>query len=324
LRENISNSRDKRITLLLLTWVIVLVLLMVIPSLVSRFYVYLATEILIMALFALSFNILLGYTGLVSFGHAAYFGIGAYTSGLLLTKASLHTALSLTAAPILSGLAALVIGYFCLRLTHIYFAMLTLAFAQIVWAVAFKWYGFTGGDNGLVGVPVPELLSSSRNFYFFILAVVGSASLLLWKIINSPFGQTLKAIRENPERVEFMGINVRNHQLISFVIAGAFAGLAGGLYSMFNRSVFPDFIFWTKSADVILMTLLGGMYTFVGPAVGAAVLLYLDQFITSYTEYWPMVLGIALLPLIFFFPEGIMGFVQAKFLKKDIETGRGS
>lgn len=316
MQESISDMGQKRGRALLVCWIIILVLLFLIPFLVSRFYIYLATEILIMSLFALSFNLLLGYTGLVSFGHAAYFGIGAYTCGLLLTKASLPTALSLAAAPVFSALAALLIGYFCLRLTHIYFAMLTLAFSQIVWALAFKWYGFTGGDNGLVGVPVPALLGSPKSYYFFTLVVVGASFFLFWKIINSPFGQTLKAIRENPERVDFMGINVKSYKLISFVMAGTFAGLAGGLFSMFNRSVFPDFIFWTKSAEVILMTLIGGMYTFIGPAVGAGVLLYLDQFITSYTEYWPIVLGITLLPLIFFFPEGIMGFIQARLFRK--------
>lgn len=314
--ETVFNNDPKRWYVKVVGWLIILALLSLMPFWVSRFYIFLVIEILIMGLFALSFNLLLGYTGLVSFGHAAYFGIGAYACGLLIKKAGLPAVVGLMAAPVFAAIAALVIGYFCLRLTHIYFAMLTLAFAQIVWAAAFKWYSFTGGDNGLVGVPVPDLLFSTRNYYFFTLMVVGLSVLIVWKIINSPFGQTLRAIRENPERVDFMGLNVKGYQLISFVIAGIFAGLAGGLFSIFNRSVFPDFIFWTKSAEVIIMTLIGGMYTFIGPVVGAGVLIYLHQFIASYTEYWPVVLGIVLIPLIFFFPEGIMGFLQAKLVKR--------
>jgi branched-chain amino acid transport system permease protein len=265
--------------------------------------------------------VLIGYTGLVSFGHAAYFGIGAYTTGILMKKVAVPFVVAFPAAGVVAALFALVFGFFCVRLTKIYFAMLTLAFAQIVWAVCFKWNDVTGGEQGLPEIPYPDLAwiqrlplfgdyRSSDHFYLVSVVLVAVCFWILHRVIRSPFGRILTTIRENPERAEFIGVNVRRYELIAFVIAGAFAGLAGGLFGIFNRGAFPDFAYWTKSSEVLIMTLLGGMGSFWGPAVGALVLLVLNQQITSYTEYWPFVLGTVLIVILFAFPGGIVGALE--------------
>jgi branched-chain amino acid transport system permease protein len=295
---------------------------LLVPALGSRFYTFVATDVTILALFAVSLNLLLGYTGLVSFGHAAYFGIGAYTAGILMKKAGVPFVLAFPAAGVLAALFALLFGFFCVRLTKIYFAMLTLAFAQIVWAICFKWNDVTGGEQGMPEIPYPDfawlehlpLLSRLRTSDHFHLLTVLLVALCLWtlrRIVESPFGRLLTTIRENPERAEFIGVNVRRHELIAFMIAGGFAGLAGALFGIFNRGVFPDFAYWPKSSEVLIMTILGGMNYFYGPAVGALVLLVLNQQITSYTEYWPFILGSMLVVLLFVFPGGIVGALHA-------------
>jgi branched-chain amino acid transport system permease protein len=293
-----------------------------VPALGSRFYTFLANDVVIWALFATSLNLLVGYTGLVSFGHAAYFGIGAYTTGLLMKKLAVPFLIAFPAAGVLAGFCALAFGFFCVRLTRIYFAMLTLAFAQIVWAICFKWNEVTGGEQGMPEIPYPSFdwvdrvatvlpvlggYRTSDYFYFTTLILVGLCLAVLRRIVHSPFGRMLTTIRENAERAEFIGVNVRRYELAAFVLAGAFAGLAGGIFGIFNRGVFPDFAYWTKSSEVLIMTLLGGMGTFYGPAVGALVLLWLNQQIVSYTEYWPLVLGLILVLLLFVFPGGIAG-----------------
>jgi branched-chain amino acid transport system permease protein len=302
--------------------VLVFVAALFVPALGSRYYTFLANDVLIWALFATSLNLLVGYTGLVSFGHAAYFGIGAYTTGILMKKAGVSFLLAFPAAGLLAALFALLFGFFCVRLTRIYFAMLTLAFAQIVWAVCFKWNEVTGGEQGMPEIPYPDFgwidrvaafvpalggYRTAEQFYFLTLVLVAVCLLILRRIVGSPFGRMLATIRENPERAEFIGINVRRYELAAFVLAGAFAGLAGGLFGIFNRGVFPDFAYWTKSSEVLIMTLLGGMGAFFGPALGAAVLIWLNQQIVSYTEYWPLVLGTILVVLLFVFPGGIAG-----------------
>src|SRR6266581_4538720 len=182
------------------------------PVGLPKFYLLLATEILIMGLFAMAFNLLLGYAGMVSFGHAAFYGVGAYTCGLLLKKADVPFAMSFLAAPVVAAAVALLFGLLCIRLTRIYFSMLTLAFSQIVWAIAFKWYSLTGGDNGLIGIPVPSALADPRALYLFTVAIVVLVGGLLWRLVNAPFGRTLLAVRENAERAEFVGIHVRRVQ----------------------------------------------------------------------------------------------------------------
>jgi branched-chain amino acid transport system permease protein len=248
-----------------------------VPALGSRFYTFVATDVAIMALFAVSLNLLLGYTGLVSFGHAAYFGIGAYACGILMKTLGLPFILAFPAAGALAAGFALLFGFFCVRLTAIYFAMLTLAFAQIVWAICFQWNDLTGGEQGLPGIPYPDFawleglpvvgeFRSSDHFYWLTVVIVAVCLWLLRRIVGSPFGRLLATIRENPERAEFIGVDVRRYELLAFVIAGAFAGLAGGLFGIFNRGVFPEFAYWPFILGLILVVLL---FAFPGGIVGA-------------------------------------------------------
>jgi branched-chain amino acid transport system permease protein len=293
---------------------------MTIPWLGSRYDTFLATQIAISALFAVSLNLLLGTTGLVSFGHVAYFGIGSYVCGILMKTYAMPFSIALPAAAIGSAFGALIFGFFCVRLTKIYFAMLTLAFSQIIWAICFKWNDVTGGDQGLPDVPYPNLdwmsqvplLSDLRiadQFFVLTLIIVIVSLAAIQRIIASPFGLMLTTIRENPERAASIGLNVRGYELAAFVVAGGFAGIAGALFGIFNRGVFADYVYWPKSAEVMIMTILGGIDHFWGPVVGAATLVLLNQEITSYTEYWPFVLGSILLVLLFVFPGGIAGGV---------------
>ena len=297
---------------------VVFVVALTIPWIGSRYDTFLATQISISALFAVSLNLLLGTTGLVSFGHVAYFGIGSYVCGILMKTYTLPFSIALPAAALGSAFGALVFGFFCVRLTKIYFAMLTLAFSQIIWAICFKWNDVTGGDQGLPDVPYPDLgwmssipflgdLRISDQFYVATLIVVLLSLAAMQRIINSPFGLMLKTIRENPERAASIGLNVRSYELAAFVVAGGFAGIAGALFGIFNRGVFADYVYWPKSAEVMIMTILGGIDHFWGPVVGAATLVLLNQETTSYTEYWPFVLGTILLVLLFVFPGGIVG-----------------
>jgi branched-chain amino acid transport system permease protein len=304
-------------------WVLVVFLAIVwVPWLGSRYYTFLATDIVILALFATSLNLLLGATGLVSFGHAAYFGVGAYACAILTKTHGFPFLVGLVAAPLAAAAFAAFFGFFCVRLTRIYFAMLTLAFAQIVWAICLKWNSVTGGEQGLPSVPYPDMawmdavpfLASLRvgeKYYLVVLIIVAISFALLRMIVHSPFGRMLTLIRENPERAQFVGIDVRRYELAAFVLAAAFAGIAGALFGIFNRGVFPDFAYWSKSAEVLIMTLLGGMGHFWGPAVGAAAILWLHQQITAYTQFWPFILGTILIVLLFTFPGGLVGAVHA-------------
>jgi branched-chain amino acid transport system permease protein len=295
-----------------------------VPWLGSRYDTFLATQIAIQALFAVSLNLLLGTTGLASFGHVAYFGIGAYVCAILMKTYSLPFFIAFPAAGIGAAVFALGSGFFCVRLTKIYFAMLTLAFSQIVWAICFKWNEVTGGDQGLPDIPYPDLdwmaaipgladLRVSDRFYLLTLLLVAVSLAVLRQITRSPFGRMLTTIRDNPERAAFIGLNVRAYELAAFVVAGAFAGLAGALFGIFDRGVFADYVFWSKSADVMIMTILGGMDYFWGPPVGALALVWLNQQTTSFTEYWPFVLGTLLVVLLYVFPGGIVGGLVAGF-----------
>jgi branched-chain amino acid transport system permease protein len=314
-------------------WTLIVFLAMLaLPWVGSRYDTFLGTQIAIYALFALSLNLLLGTTGLVSFGHAAYFGIGSYACGILMKTWGVPFWLAFPAAGLTAAGFSLFFGFFCVRLTKIYFAMLTLAFSQIVWAVCFKWNDVTGGDQGLPDVPFPDLawlgalpgferFRIGELFFFLVLALVALCVAALRRLNGSPFGRVLTTIRENPERAAFIGVNVRAYELAAFTIAGGFAGLAGALFGIFNRGVFADFVFWSKSADVMIMTILGGIQHFWGPAVGALVLILLNQQITAYTEYWPFVLGTILVALLFVFPGGILGALEAALTRLKGQRG---
>ena len=301
---------------------IVFLVLATVPWVASRYNSFLAEQIIIDALFAVSLNLLLGSTGLVSFGHVAYFGVGAYVCGILMKTYGVPFSLAFPAAGLGTALFALVSGYFCVRLIKLYFAMLTLAFSQIVWAICYKWNDVTGGDQGLPEIPYPDLhwmsaipaladLRIGERFYLLSLLLIAVSLALLHRVVRSPFGRVLTTIRDNPERAAFIGVNVRAYQLAAFVVAGTFAGFAGALYGIFSRGVFADYVFWSKSAEVMIMTILGGMDFFWGPPVGAAALVWLNQAITDYTQYWSFVLGAILLVLLFAFPGGIVGGLYA-------------
>ena len=294
----------------LATCIIVVLLLICVPLTESRYLIDLSTEILVYALFALSLNVIIGFSGNVSFGHAAYFAIGGYANAILLTTYGWPLIFAFPAAVILSGVAAAFVAYFCTRLTDIYFAMLTLAFSMLVWAIAFKWRSVTGGDDGFVGVTVQAFIDTRVPFFYFTIIIVTICCITLWLICHSAFGQSLIAVRENLTRAGFIGVNTRLMRGIAFVIAGTFAGVAGAIFAMYNRGVYTESAFWAESAQVLIMTLLGGMYSFFGPAIGAAALYLLERFSNEYTEYWPTVLGVILLIIVLVLPEGLVGLAK--------------
>ena len=283
-----------------------------VPLWAPEIWLYLTIEIFIVALYAMSLNMILGRAGLPSFGHACFYAVGGYTLALLLVKMKLPIALCFVASPIAAGGFAAVIGYFSIRLTGIHFAILTMGFGQIVWAIAHKWYGFTGGDDGITGIPFPDLMQNQVIFYYLVFFIVAVCIFLIKMIQDSPFGQTIVAVRENRDRVTFSGLKVWHHLLLNFVIAGAFAGIAGALLAVLNRSVFPDFGYWTTSASVVLMCILGGVGVFVGPMVGAAIITLLEHYISIVTFYWQMVLGCLIIVLVIFMPGGICGYIQER------------
>jgi branched-chain amino acid transport system permease protein len=300
---------------------VVLIMLILLPAFLPRFYTYIIALIFVTSLLAMSLNLVLGYGMIFQFHHAVFYGVGAYTIALILTKTSLPAWFGFVAAPLVAALAGLLIGWFCVRLTRLYFGMLQISLGSLLWAIVFRWYTLTGGDDGIHGIAMPGFLSSLISNYYFILFVLVICLAVIYMIIKSPFGQTLQAIRDNPERCEAVGINVKRHQLKAIVIATFFAGVAGVLFVVLERSVFPDLLFWVLSLEICIMCLLGGWFTFGGPIVGAAVIVSLRTFIGIFTEYWTLILGIILILLIFFLPEGIMGFFQEQF-KLNTKSGR--
>ena len=292
---------------------LVVLALAVAPLALPPFFLQLLTEIAIVGLFATAFNLLMGFGGMVSFGHAAYFALGAYAPALLVKRAGVPVLLALPAAPVVAAAGALLFGFFIVRLSHTYFAMLSLAFAQIVFTVIFKWKALTGGDDGLLDVWPPTWLKSPAAFYYFTLAVVGVSVLALRAIVDSPFGYALRSVRENPRRARFIGIDVRRHQLLAFVISGAFSGLAGGLFAFYNGSVFPDFAYFTKSFEPLVVALLGGVQSFFGPLAGALGFKILEWLVSrQWPVYWPLFLGTIVILVIVLLPKGFVGLVEGR------------
>jgi len=297
---------------------------LILPLTVEEFWVHVAIEILILGLFAVSFNMIFGYMGQLSFGHAAFYGVGAYATGMLMVKTPIPLPICLAASMIAAGVCAVIIGYFCVRLTGIYFAILTLAFGQLIYYIIFQWYSFTGGDNGLQGIVPPKMLFGATAYYYFTLFIVGAALIVIWYIIRSPFGYTMRAIRDNADRTRFIGINVRRYMLINFVVAAMFAGLAGGLLGPFNRSISPDLCNWHQSGVPVFMTVIGGALGFLGPMIGSVVYTFLMAFVTGFTEYWPLVIGSVIILVVLFVPGGILGLVEERvkiFRSKDMADG---
>jgi len=291
----------------------IFIVLLILPPIIPRFYTYIIALMFVTGLLAMSLNIVVGHGGLFQFHHAAFYGASAYTFALILTKTSLPLWIGFIAAPIVAAVIGLVIGLFCVRLTRLYFGMLQISLGSLIWVIVFRWYDFTGGDDGIHGIPMPPFLSSLTSSYYFIFIVMAICLAVIYLIFKSPFGTTLLAIRDNPQRCEAVGINVRRHQLAAIVIATFFAGMAGVLFVVLERSVFPDLLFWVLSLEIFIMCLLGGWFTFLGPLLGAAIMVSLRTFVGIYTEYWTLILGIILILLIFFLPEGVMGFVMEKF-----------
>jgi branched-chain amino acid transport system permease protein len=294
-------------------WLILIILAAFIaPSFLSEFYLTVLCEALVMSLFALSFNLLFGYMGQLSFGQAAFYGLGGYTVAMLIMKAHFNFWLSILAGVLVASLMGFIVGFFCVRLRGIYFAVLTLAFGQLIFSVVFKWHNFTGGDDGIQGVFPPEFLKSPIAYYYFILIVFLLSAFILWKIIHSPFGRTIISMRENSERTEFLGIPIAKYQLITFVIAAAFAGLAGAIWVPFYRSVAPSYLTWIKSGEPVMAAILGGPSLFYGPILGMFIMTFFHSWVLGFTIYWPVVMGALILAVIFFLPGGILGFAQEK------------
>ena len=290
-----------------LAWIVGAAALGALGLILPPFWLFVAVEAVVFALYAASFNVLLGHGGMLSFGHAAFFGVGAYAVALLMKRAALALAVTLVLAPLAAALVAAVIGYFCVRLTGIYFAMLSFAFQMLLYTVALKAAGLTGGDDGITGLRTAGLLADPRRWYFFAVVLVALALLCLHRVVASPFGYALRALRANAVRAQYVGVNVRAHQWAAFVVTGAFAGLAGGLFALSTGSVFPNWLNWTASATPIVMTVLGGIRSFSGPIVGAAVYVLLETIITGYTEYWPLVMGTIIVCLVVLLPDGLVG-----------------
>ena len=306
-----------------ISMLIALAVLLLLPLVLPTFFLVLLIEIAIVALFATSFNLLMGYGGMVSFGHAAYFALGAYAAALLVKKGGVPMLLALPAAPVVAGLAALGFGYFIVRLTHTYFAMLSLAFGQIVYTIIFKWTPLTGGDNGLLNVWPPAFLRSQTAYYYFTLVVVGLSLLALYAIVSSPFGYALRAIRENPRRARYIGVNVRRHQLYAFALSGFFSGIAGGIFAFYNGSVFPDFAYFNKSFEPLVVVLLGGVQSFLGPLAGAFGFKVLEWLISKWAPiYWPLFLGAVVIAVIVVLPRGFVGLAEGWRWRARPATGK--
>lgn len=276
----------------------------------SPYAVVLATDLAVAALFAASLHFIMGPGGMHSFGHAAYFGLGAYGAGLVLTALGLPMEVALVVGPLVAAVGAAVFGWFAVRLSGVYLAMLTLAFAQIAWAVTYQWDDLTGGSNGLTGVWPAEWLSDNRSYYWLALALVAIGVLALRHMLFSPFGYALRAGRDSPLRADAIGIDVDRVQWIAFIVAGLFAGAAGAVYAFSKGSISPESMAVGKSVDALVMVLLGGLHTLAGPVVGAVSFTWLQDAVARNTDYWRATLGAIMLVLVLVFPDGIAGGVQ--------------
>jgi branched-chain amino acid transport system permease protein len=299
------------------------VLLFLFPAILPRFYVYMAAIVLVYGLAATSLNLALGFGGLYQFHHAAFYGVGAYGAALWMMKSGLSPWLGFIVGPLIAAVLGLVMGVICVRLSKLYFGMLQISLGSLVWAIIYRWYSFTGGDDGIHGIPVPDLISSGSAAYRFTLVVALISMYILYRILKAPFGSVLQAIRDNTVRSEMIGVNVRRHQLAALVIAAFFAGVAGSLFVAVDTTAFPDMLFWTLSMEMVIMCLLGGWLTFLGPMLGAAVIVALRTLVSAYTVYWALALGIIMMLVIFFLPEGILGWLM-QLSRQKRASGDGS
>jgi len=297
---------------LLVVGAALLALLALTPLFSAGYALVLLTDILVFALFAVSLHFLMGPGGLLSFGHAAYFGLGAYAAGILVLREKLPMELALALAPFAAGLAALAFGWFCVRLSGVYSAMLTLAFAQIAWSAAFQWNTLTGGSNGMVGVWPAAWLASKTAYYYLALLLCAAGILFLWRTVYSPFGFALRAARDSPLRAEASGIDVRATQWIAFAVAGIAAGLAGALYAFSKGSISPEALGIPRSVDGLVMVMLGGIQTLTGPVWGAALFTWLQDVAARNVDYWRAATGIVILVLVLALPRGLGSLLQGR------------
>ena len=303
---------------------LLLVLLLAAPVFLSPYAMQVAIQALVLAVFATGFNLLFRETGLLSFGHAAFFGTGAYAAALLVTRWNWRLIAAVPVSLLVTALVALVIGALSVRLTKIYFTMLTLAFAQMLWAVAHKWYAFTGGDNGITSIPATGVLGTPRGVYYACAAALIVVLLLVRVVVRSPAGYTLRAVRDNPARAEAIGISAFEYMVAAFVLSAVISGVGGFLHVAWQHSVFPDQLYWTTSAAVIIAVILGGSDFFFGPVIGALVLVSAQAIVQARTHYWPLALGLVLLALVLFMPKGVVGVASWLARPKAKETRRAA
>lgn len=299
-------------------FLVVVLALLAFPAAFGRYPVKLLQEILIWGIYAMSLDLLMGYAGMVSFGHSAFFGVGGYVAALALTRpgdaiAGPVGALLLPAAA--AALAALVIGFFSTRVHGVYFIMLTLAFSQMLYAYAFQ-TAWLGAEDGINGVPRPALLGTPLGegyaFHVYAVAIAAGSALFLWRVVRSSFGHVLVGIRENEARMEAVGYPVRRYKLLAFVLGGTLAGLAGSLYAQFSGSITPDALFWKTSGEALLMVILGGTGTLGGAVLGAAAFILLQSIVSTYTERWMLILGGIFVLSVLFAPGGIVGALRGR------------
>jgi len=297
----------------------IIVLLFVLPFVVPPYEVTQLSYGLIFAIAALGFNLLLGYTGLLSFGHSAYFGMGAYGVAFMVKYLKITSMEAFIVGGIVAATAvAALFGFLCVRYTRIFFSILALALSQVLWSLAFKFFWVTGGTDGL-RVPTPSLLGVgmapgqdkmaflAHRYYYYVLVIFLVGVAVMWVIVHSPFGKALQAIRDNETRAEFVGVQVRRYRYMAFLVSGVYTGLAGALWAPLNGLTTPDILVWTFSGEIVFFTVLGGFQTFAGPIVGAVVFNYLKTFAVGYTVYWQMFLGGVLVVLVLALPGGIVG-----------------
>ncbi len=303
----------------LVVWVLLLTMPFWLVAIGS--YVELGARVVVLALAAMSLNFLLGYTGVLSFGHAAYFGLGAYGAGMTLRYLVPSTPLSIVIGTLVGTVAAAIIGPLIVRLRGVYFAMVTIAFGQVFYFIAFRWNNVTGGDDGLTGwarQPLDfgfasiDILHNATAFYYLVLFVFALAVGLMAWLLRSPFGRTLIAIRENERRARFLGIPVDRHIWISWVISCGLVSVAGALYALLNNFVDPRALYWTQSGDFVIMAVLGGMRSFWGPLIGAAIFVVLQDYLSSHTQNWMSFIGIFFVLVVLFFPRGVLGVIRRK------------
>jgi len=301
----------------------VAILFAFLPFGLPRFYTYLTALIVVTGLLSTSLNFALGFGGIFQFHHAVFYGAGAYGAAVMIAKLNYNPWLAFIAGPLVAAALSLIIGIICIRLSKLYFGMLQISLGSLVWVIVYRWYSFTGGDDGIHGISVPSIISSSKGAYYFTMVTAGLAMFFMYRILHSPFGSTLQGIRDNVLRSQAIGVSVRRHQLAAIVIAGFFAGVAGVLFVVVDNSVFPDMMFWTLSLEITIMALLGGWFTFLGPMLGAAMVVLLRTFVSAYTEYWTLALGILLMLVILFLPEGVLGKVFEIWNRRGLTEDRG-